>query len=180
MKIAMVTSWACRCGIFTYSEQLSYALTRQKDSREEDVEVYIVRLPRFGNKYPKTMENVANSVPKDAEIISVQHEYGLYKNLEYDFYAALKSLGKPIVTTMHAVGNFTADQIISVLSNEIIVHNEFCKKRFNYPCRIIPHGCDPTNPMDRREAKKALAIPPEVPIVGYIGFISNYKGLETL
>lgn len=177
MKIAMVTPYNVRCGIASYSKDLSEALV------QEDVEVYIVRLPRFGLKTPEILNTVVETIPLDrVELIHVQHEYGLYTSLEEGFYRTLRTLEKPIVTTMHAIGNFELDGFISVASDRIIVHNDFCFRRFSFPKKtiIIPHGSSSVECPPQEESRKSIGIHPDAPIVGYLGFISTYKGLETL
>jgi len=109
-----------------------------------------------------------------------QHEYGLYQNNEPNFYQALKLLKKPIVTTMHAVGNPQIDEAISSGSNRLITHNEYCKSHLDYPSTIIPHGCAVKPTADEAISKRKYGIPSEAPIIGYLGYISPYKGLETL
>lgn len=176
LKVAMVTSWAVRCGIYTYSRDLAMALA------QEDVETLIVRLPRFGRKTVDLVTDVAERIPYDqVDLVHVQHEYGLFQGLEAPFFTTIRQHGKPIVTTMHAVGNFEADVLISGVSNKVIVHNKFCANRFAFPnTTIIPHGITPAEPTERTAAKPLFGIGKDVPIVGYLGFISNYKGLETL
>jgi len=175
MRVAMVTTHAVRCGIASYSEALSKVLA------EKGVDVYIVRLPRFGRKTHLLFRQVVNKIPvSDVDLIHVQHEYGLYNNLDAAFYGGLKQLGKPIVSTMHAIGNLTIDRVIADVSDKIIVHNEFCKKRFRFNSEVIPHGCEPAETMPREEAMKRIAVDERTPMVGYCGFISAYKGLETL
>lgn len=175
MKVAIVTPWAVKCGIFSYTRDLSEALA------EKDVDVYIIRLPRFGRKTPQLLQKVINQIPvQDVDLIHVQHEYGLYTNLERGFYGDLKRLGKPIVSTMHAVGNRQIDRVVSNESSRIIVHNQFCKKLFHFKSEVIPHGCKPSKIMPRKEAMRRLEIDERVPLVGYLGFISSYKGLESL
>lgn len=93
---------------------------------------------------------------------------------------ALSRLGKPIVTTMHATGNFIIDKTVAEISKHVIVHNEFMAKHFSGPSVIIPHGCQPVQCPPPEECKKAFGIDPRIPVVGYQGFISTYKGLETL
>jgi len=92
----------------------------------------------------------------------------------------LKQLGKPIITTMHAVGNAGIDRAIAEASDKMIVHNEFCKQRLRLDSEIIPHGCKTSETVPRDLAMKRIGIDPKVPMVGYCGFISHYKGLETL
>lgn len=176
IKIALITPWKVRCGIATYSQDLAFALA------QEDCEIFVVRLPRFGHKSVDIMIDVAERVPyNDIDLISCQHEYGLYQGFEAPFFTQLRMGGKPIVTTMHAVGNWETDVLISGVSNKVIVHNEFCKNRFNLPnAVIIPHGTTPTLATEREKAKQAMGVEKTAPLVGYLGFISNYKGLETL
>lgn len=176
IKVAMVTPWEVRCGIYTYSKDLVSALA------EEDVETFVVRLPRFGHKSREILIDVADRIPYDkVDLVHVQHEYGLYQGFDPVFFTALRTHGKPIVTTMHAVGNWEIDVLASGVSNKVIVHNKYCAKRFPFPnAVIIPHGVTPAEPTERAQAKKTFHIDPEVPVVGYLGFISNYKGLETL
>jgi len=176
VKVAMITSWMVKCGIFTYTENLVHALA------DLDVESYIVRLPRFGQKTPEMLQNIVDSIPVDKiDLIHVEHEYGLYQGLEGGFYAALKRLGKPIITTMHAIGiRWDVDRVIASTSDKVIVHNEFCARRFGFPSVVIPHGTKPCEIPSVEEAKRSLGIDPRAPIVGYCGFISEYKGLEVL
>jgi len=85
---------------------------------------------------------------------------------------------------MHAVGNWEIDHIIAEMSDAVIVHNEYCFRKFGFLKKtgIIPHGALPlkTPPPPKEECKKSLGIHPKTPIVGYLGFISSYKGMETL
>ncbi len=175
MKIACITPWKVKCGIFSYCRDLSAALA------EKGVDVYVIRLPRFGRKNPQILQKVVNKIPvQDVDVIHVSHEYGLYNGLEGGFYGGLKRLGKPIVSTCHAVGNVTVDRVIADASDRVIVHNKFCKKRFRFKSEIIPHGCTSSKTMNREEAMKRLGIDERTPMVGYCGFISSYKSLETL
>ena len=178
LNIAMVTTWKTRCGIATYSENLVNALAKL------GVNVYVVRVSRFGKKTPEVLENVVDSIPVDkVDLVHCQHEYGIYQELERAFYLYLhlKCLGKPIVTTMHSTGvNIQTDNGIATKSDRVIVHNKFCAQRWGYPATIIPHGamsCE-TIPID--DAKRSLGFDVRTPIVGYCGFVSSYKGLERL
>jgi len=175
MRVALVTPWKVRCGIASYSEALSESLA------EKGVDVYIVRLPRFGRKSDPIFGQVVNKIPvSDVDLIHVQHEYGLFNGHEVIFYNGLKRLGKTIVSTMHAVGNLGIDRAISDASDKMIVHNEFCRERLRFNSEVIHHGCKPSETMMKEEAMKRIGIDPRVPLVGYCGFISHSKGLETL
>jgi len=146
------------------------------------VEVYIVRYPRFGGRNSALLRLIVEKIPDEVDLIHVQHEYGLYSQLEGGFYGALKMLKKPLITTLHAVGNYMVDPVICTTSNRVIVHNEFCAKRLNYPnVSIIPHGCmGPFDMPPEDECKRAWGIDPRAPLVGYLGFITPSKGIETL
>ena len=179
VRIAMVTPWNVRCGIATYSRSLVEAIANHGH------EVYVIKLPRFGLMTEATLQNVVDMIPMQrVELIHVQHEYGLYHNLEDPFYRRLNEVraGKPIITTMHAIGSWTIDRTVAMTSNRVIVHNRFCQEKFEGQSRIIRHGTSPlqTPPPPIVECKKSLGINPTMSIVGYLGFISTYKGLETL
>jgi len=178
MKIAMITTWRCKCGIASYSENLVNALA------DLGHEVYVVKIPRFGHKTEDTMRNIVSKIPVDKiDIIHIQHEYGLFQNLDGPFFNLLQTLDKPIITTAHAVGQIHLDAFMAEASNKVIVHNKFCYKRYQFPNGvIIPHGASPLScpPPPKSQCKNSLGINPKVPIVGYLGYISNYKGLEVL
>jgi glycosyltransferase involved in cell wall biosynthesis len=128
---------------------------------------------------------VLDKIPADrVDLIHHQCEYGLLTpNLEGFLYSGLKRLGKPLVVTMHAIGNIVVDRLIGEASDRVIVHNEYCLRHFQGDksrAVIIPHGCQPkeTPPVD--ECKSALGIDPRIPVVGYVGYISPPKGVEIL
>ena len=178
LSVAMITPWATRCGIFTYSRSLAYALAKL------GVDVYIVRYPRFGFRSPELIEScVLDKIP-NVDIIHHQNEYGLLTpNLEGVLYSKLKQLAKPLVVTMHAVGNYAVDKVVGDVSEKVICHNEFCARHFQgnpQKVVVIPHGCEPTQTPPMDECKRALGIDPRIPIVGYQGFISPTKGVEQL
>lgn len=176
MKIALCTSFGVRCGIATYSKALAEALANLGH------EVYIVRLIRFGRRSQEYMRNLAYSFPEDADIIVISHEYGLFQELDGVFYPELRMRwrDKPIVTIMHSAGNFNLDPVIVGNSDAVVTHNEFCSRRLGFPNTIIAHGCKPAVCPPREQAKKSLGVNPQIPLVGYLGFISPYKGLEML
>ena len=175
LTVGLVTPWgkSIRCGIRTYSEALIGALA------DLGVDVYVVRLPRFGRKTTEILRQVASSVP-DVDVIHVQHEYGIWQGLESAFYSELKLKKRPIVSTLHAVGNFDLDRVICGASNVVVTHNEFCSRRLGHPNVIIPHGCAPAEPVPMKEAKESYGLKPGLHIIAYVGFISSYKNLEVL
>jgi glycosyltransferase involved in cell wall biosynthesis len=177
MKIAMVSSWGIKCGIYTYTKGLATELSKN------GVEVYIVRLPGIKIISPESIIRVSLSIPEDVDLIHVQHEYGLFQNNEPYFYDNLKVYGKPIVTTMHAVGNWIIDEKIASSSDIVIAHNSYCFRQLvdKKKAMIIPHYSNPKTPNDSESSKKFYKIEPnDVPTVGYVGYITPHKGLEVL
>jgi glycosyltransferase involved in cell wall biosynthesis len=171
----MITTYKTKCGIATYSEALCHALA------DLGVEIYIVRFPRFGRKSSETMRDIAERVPQEkVSLIHVQEEYGLFQGFDIDFYKYLQALGKPIVSTMHAVGHIQFDPVICELSSKVIVHNKYCARQFRFPSVIIPHGVNVVGCPPLEQCKKAWGIDPRMKIVGYCGFIAPNKGLELL
>ena len=175
LSVGMITPYKVKCGISTYSEALSHALA------ELGVDVYIVRFPRFGRKSSETMRDIAERVPRDkVSILHLQNEYGLFQGFDIDLYRYLQALGKPIVSTMHAVGYIHLDPTIYQLSSKVIVHNKFCARQFRFPAVIIPHGVSVVTCPPMEECKKAWGIDPQMKIIGYCGFIASNKGIEML
>ena len=174
MDVCMISPWAVKCGIFTYSRQLSLALA-QLNHR-----IYITRLNRFGRKTVEYFETLATRRIPKVDLIHVQAEYGLFQGGEGAFYTRLRQMQEltPLVTTAHATGNPIPDQIVAENSDAVIVHNEYCKRRFTHECTVIPHGIQPRKCVDKVEAKKKLGIDPDTPVVALFGFISPYKGYE--
>ena len=170
--MGLVSPWHVRCGVANYSEELATALSQQ------DADVYVVRLNRFGHKSIEYFETLATRRIPKVDVISVQHEYGLFEGGEGAFYSTLRqrSGATPVVTTMHSVGIPIPDEIISESSDAVIVHNEFCKERYAHDSTVIPHGVRQAEPVPRDEAKKALGL--EGPVVGTFGFVAPYKGYE--
>jgi len=175
LTVGMITPWKVHCGIATYSENLANALAK------EGVDVYVVRFPRFGRKSSDTMRDIAERVPRDKiSLIHLQNEYGLFQGFDIDLYKYLQALGKPLVTTMHAVGHIRFDPAIYQLSSKVIVHNKYCARQFRFPSVIIPHGVQVVNCPPMEECKKAWGIDLRMKIIGYCGFISPNKGIEML
>jgi len=170
--VGLVSPWHVRCGVANYSEELATALSQQ------DADVYVVRLNRFGHKSIEYFETLATRRIPKVDVISCQHEYGLFEGGEGAFYGTLRqrSGATPVVSTMHSVGIPIPDEIISESSDAVIVHNEFCKERYAHDSTVIPHGVRQAEPVPRDEAKKALGL--EGPVVGTFGFVAPYKGYE--
>ena len=174
-RIGMVSSWKVRCGIASYTENLTRALAKH------GVETYIVRLNRFGSKSSDYLEHLATRRIPKVPLLHIQHEYGLYEGREAVFYQALEMIHPEIkiATTVHGIGMKQQDEIIARFSDLVIVHNEYQKRLFEWPCVVIHHGVQLRKPMEAEKAKKLMNLKGEK-VVGCFGFIAPHKGIEDL
>lgn len=175
LKVGIVTPFRVRCGVATYSEDLTKALA------DLGVSIYVIRLHRLGAKRQPYYEHLASRrIPEGLDLLHVQWEYGLFGGFERVFYALAKDLHDiPIVTTAHATGwRQELDEAVGELSDLVIVHNQFCKMKFMSRKKpaIIPHGITPWLTVPEDEAKRKLGL--EGPTVGTFGFQSPNKRLE--
>ena len=173
LSVAIVSPWMVRCGISSYTFDLANALSMQ------GVDVYIVRLNRFGTKTAEYFETLASRRMPKVDLIHIQNEYGLYQGGEAIFYGNLRQRqgATPIVTTMHSVGSPIPDETVAENSDAVIVHNRWCEEKYDHPCKVIPHGVSPETPVEMGEAKDRLRL--EGPVVTVFGFVGPYKGVET-
>ncbi len=176
LKIGIITPWAVRCGIATFSQHLVDAL-------KEYADCYVVPISRFGQKDNQYFRYIVSQIPK-VDLLLIQHEYGLYgMGLEKQFYPLLKIFDIPIVTEMHATGNMDIDPTVLNYSDKVIVHNEFCKSRLPAWDRvqIIPHPVPlQTLPIPRKEARQRLSIPQDAFVMSMFGFVTQYKGHDVI
>jgi len=172
VKVALLSPWAVRCGIASYTSDLAFALSKQ------DVDVYVVRLHRLGAKSVEYFEALASRRIPKVDLIHVQHEYGLLQGGEAVLYGTLRQRqgATPIVTTMHGVGAPVPDEIVADNSDQVIVHNKWCEEKYGHPCAVIPHGVTPEKTVLMEEAKDRLKL--EGPVVTVFGFVGPYKGYE--
>jgi glycosyltransferase involved in cell wall biosynthesis len=131
-----------------------------------------------------------------AEVISLQHEFGLYgvwgDPLEDYTPALLRTLDKPIVTTLHtvlsqprpdireAVRRLCAHSAVTVVMARVgakILAEDYHVD----PSRLmtIPHGVPEVRPMDRQRLKRALRLDGYTVICTF-GLLSRGKGIENV
>lgn len=174
LAIGIISPWKVRCGIATYTEHLAKALA------DLDHKIYIVRLHRFGRRSVEYFQTLAaRRIPK-CQILSVQHEYGLYDGGEGFFYSTLRSQHQPlpVATTMHATGNPAIDGVVYESSDLVIVHNDFCLRRLDREAKVIPHGVESWTPAPLRESREKLGLEVDRAVVVLFGFIGPYKNYE--
>ncbi len=190
MRIVLISTYPpIECGIGTYTSFLVEALERTPN------EVYIVS--PYGAEgrhvYPcfdpgddgiaKKIFNLANKVTP--EVIHIQHEFGLYGELDgiavLEMIYRFKSIGIPVMATLHTVKGeleFSKKMILETMCREldgIIVHEENLadllrtvyhtepKKIF-----LIPHGARVKNPVPDARKKLNLKGRKVILLAGYL------------
>jgi glycosyltransferase involved in cell wall biosynthesis len=207
MRVGFVSRWGVRCGIATYSDQLTAALVRQ------GADVFCAA-EHFGGLVPIPTESTieafrcwnGRTMNTDdmfvrlrvgrATVAHFQHEFGIMNQPRplVQLVAALASSGVPSVVTCHTVmprpfpqnAWFFADLLRQV--DAIVVHSEDARSALvdwgHRPdkVRVIPHGTrEGCHPEDRAIARQTLGIAPDRVVAVSIGFITPGKmQMETI
>lgn len=196
LKVAFVGNWKMVCGISTYSEKLwpfvskgvghSRLFVEKNDNptssltklgeRTLDPEDVIACWKR-GEPLTELVEEIRKY---DADIVWVQHEFGIFPNARHwlSFVSALSD--RRIIVTMHSVFHHRDKTICEAAIPEVVVHLDGAKKILSHEKKIsgkvhvIPHGCDPC--LDKTRLWNLYKSPRTFMQFGF-GF--RYKGWET-
>lgn len=151
------------------------------------------------------------------DIIHIQHEYSLFGSslsalLFPVFLLLIRLLNKRIVVTMHGVvcevdatdkfreqhfvgvhlrllmiGFSFINRSIFLLSDRVIVHSEYFKKRIekNYleqgtKIHVVPHGIENREDLVERRTAKEILDTTEKHVLLFFGYLAGYKGIELL
>ena len=197
----MVSTFAVKCGISTYSTYLSMELNQFTN-------LFVTGLSEFPYPNEKALDEFKPNFPfyncwrrnesfdkliqdsQNYDLIHCQHQFGLFPN-EYNFVKLLRQVKKPLVTTLHDVippnpqlANYMNEIIIN--SNKIIVHTEPCLQILNSynlskgKVELIPHGTKLIDVPSKADARAELNIPLDKKIILSWGFIWESKGLLDL
>jgi len=204
MKIAYVSTYLPQqCGIATYTDYVIHGLHEVSPTLEIKVvaekDAAPVKQERFEvvpcwDRNEDYVEPIISNI-KDADIVHIQHEYGIYK-LDDRLPMLLKRLkaeGKRTIITIHCVrpGQFCARGAVdekfvkrlAELADEVIVHIDSQKAILerlgihSEKVHIIPHGTALSN-ADKNDSRLRLKLPEEGKIITAFGFISPFKGLD--
>lgn len=150
---------------------------------------------RIRQRHPDTYERAAANINEsDVDIVSVQHEFGLYgiwgATFEDHLAPFLETLTKPLVTTLHTTLPDPSPSVREAVrridrhSKALIVmaHRARAILEEEYgvdPAKVhvIPHGVPPTEPHGRRRMKQRLGLM-DRSIISTFGLVSPRKGLE--
>jgi glycosyltransferase involved in cell wall biosynthesis len=204
-KIAFLGDYLPRkCGIATFTQNLREAVTQQYPDTENFV-VPVNDLPE-GYDYPGEVrfefnENELLSYRRaadylnfsNADVVCLQHEYGIYGGPAGSFILALlRDLRIPVVTTLHTIlENPSADQRrvleeLCVLSARLVTMSERGSRilRENYKIQaekidLIPHGIPDMPFVDSNFYKDQFGVEGKHVLLTF-GLLSPNKGIENV
>ncbi len=204
-NIAIIGDYPPRkCGIATFTSDLRNALT----SNFHQVETFVVPVNDIeeGYDYPPEVrfefnENDINGYKmaadfinfSNADVVSLQHEYGIYGgNAGSYILALLRELKKPVVTTLHTIlKQPSPDQKkvlleLSNLSDQLVVMTEtgenFLREIYGIDknkISLIPHGIPDMPFVDPNYYKDQFGVEGKNVILTF-GLLSPNKGIENV
>jgi len=162
--ISIISSYVPRlCGIATFTHDLTNSIKSLSPKSEYSINIGAINDDIDGYKYPSEVkfeikENNVNDFRdaayylnlSDSEVISIQHEFGLYggeagSNILY----LIERLRKPLVTTLHTILEKPSEEQLKVMkelgefSSFLIVQSKRSKqmleKIYKIPARKIKH-----------------------------------------
>ena len=206
LSIAFVATCPPRqCGIATFSKDLEQALK----TADETVRIQWAAINeatsihpygpevrwRIRQGSPESYREAAHQINAAAvDVVSLQHEFGLYGIWEDPFddhlTPFLESLRKPLVTTLHSVLPDPTPSVrdsvrrIGVRSSRVVVMAERARslllKAYGVAPEkvcVIPHGVPAVEPRGRTRMKEHLALTDRT-IITTFGLVDPRKGLE--
>jgi len=204
MKIAYISTYLPQqCGIATYTDYVIRAIQRvsplveikvvaEKDAaplKQEKFEV-VPCWDRNENYVEPIISNI-----KDADIVHIQHEYGIYglDDRLSKLLMRLRAERKRTIITIHTIrplqfsqrGVMTRSENcvkrLAELADDVIVHLESQKailERLRIPSEkihVITHGTALSD-ADKKDSRLRLQLPEEGKIITVFGFINPIKG----
>lgn len=205
IKIAYISSFAPRvCGIGSFTRDLILANNEIEEIKESKVialnrgehanygpEVVYSFDDNKQEEYLKAAEYLNQS---DFDIVSLQHEYGLYGgDMGEDIVSLVKALKKPLVTTFHMIspiGEATTSQIeitktLVNYSQYVVVMTKIAAEslKTSYQVnqekiKVIPHGAPDISLGDTDSAKNRLGIKNNRIVLTSINIIRASRGID--
>lgn len=203
--VVVSTNLPRRCGIATFSADLIAAvkaadshvacriaaIDKSNDAQRYGGEVGWRIRQGDASSYRAAAEAINHS---DADIVNVQHEFGLYGTwvngvYEDDLRPFLEALRKPVVITLHTVppeptpSMRDAVRSAAELSDAIVVMADAAvglladRYGISQVPVVIPHGMPAIQPHGRVRIKKKLGVPGRS-IISTFGLVDPRKGIE--
>jgi len=206
LNVAMVSTHEPReCGIATFTSDLASALADVDHSIRVSWAAIEDDLPdsaprpevrwRIRQGDQSSYERAAADLnASDIDIVSVQHEFGLYGiwGEQFDDHLAsfLERLCKPLITTFHTVlptpspTVFDAVRRLGSRSDAVVIMTErageILEETYGLDPRVlnvVPHGAPPVTHADREAMKSRLGLGGRS-VISTFGFVDPRKGLE--
>jgi len=150
---------------------------------------------RIRQRHPDTYQSAAADINESkVDIVSIQHEFGLYgiwgQTFEDHLAPFLDTLTRPLVTTLHTtlpdpspsvraavrrIADHSRALIVMAQRASTILEQEYGIDPAKV--HVIPHGVPPTEPRGRRRMKQRLRLQ-DRSIISTFGLVSPRKGLE--
>ena len=150
---------------------------------------------RIRQRHPDTYQSAAADInASKVDIVSIQHEFGLYgiwgQTFEDHLAPFLETLTRPLVTTLHTtlpdpspsvraavrrIADHSRALIVMAQRASTILEQEYGIDPAKV--HVIPHGVPPTEPRGRRRMKQRLRLQ-DRSIISTFGLVSPRKGLE--
>ena len=204
-EILFVTSYPPReCGIATYSQDLIKALhnkysdsfkisvcpietVNEKHTYNDDIK-YILDIDK-----KKSFVKLAETINKDLAIkmVMVQHEFGLFRDRDYEFLQFLTILKKPVILVFHTVLpkpnqnlKLRVQQIVQACKSIIVMTDISAKILVNdyaigqHKISVIPHGTHLVAHSDKELLKEKYNLTGKK-VLSTFGLLSSGKSIET-
>lgn len=206
LHVAVVaTSPPRQCGIATFTADLARAMQTANPrarfswaaiNEEYSIHPYGPNVRwRIRQRHPDSYERAAAEInASQVDIVSLQHEFGLYgiwgETFEDHLAPFLETLTRPLVTTLHTtlpgpspsvkaavqrIGEHSSVLIVMAQRGRTILEQEYDIDPAKV--HVIPHGVPPTDPHGRQRMKQRLGLLDRT-IISTFGLVSPRKGLE--
>lgn len=193
MRLAIVSNWDEKCGISTYSQYLYNHITDKVADYKIFAEDSSINTNQFSHsestfdhivhcwKRGESLQQLVAEIKKfNPDIISIQHEFGLFSSGRYWLSFLTQLSDYRIITTLHSVFPNHFDKLVfEGALQEIIVHSDAAKKalqenkQLSARVEVIPHGTFPCTDTSRLwnnyKSEHTLCS---------FGFLFRYKGVE--
>ena len=204
-EILFVTSYPPReCGIATYSQDLIKSL-HNKYSESFKISVCPIETGNEKHIYnddikyildidkKKSFVKLAETINKDVAIkmVLVQHEFGLFRDKDYEFLQFLSILKKPIILVFHTVLpkpnqnlRLKVQQIVQTCKSIIVMTDLSAKLLVNdyginqEKIAVIPHGTHLVAHSDKELLKEKYNLTGKK-VLSTFGLLSSGKSIET-